>query len=249
MSSRSTSSDDSRHRPGAATADEQLFEPPRFVERREFTHTDPWRVFRILGEFVEGFDELADVHSALTVFGSARASRDDPMYDLALTIVRRIAAHGIPIITGAGPGIMEAANRGAREAGAPSIGLAIELPHEQGPNEYVDRLVQFRYFFVRKTMLVKYSTAFLFFPGGFGTLDELSEALTLKQTGKIHDVPIVLVDTRYWSGLTGWFEETVRRGGKVGEEDLALYQVSDDPEEIEAIVVGAQRRRLNRKAR
>jgi hypothetical protein len=226
---------------------------PPALERREFTHTDPWRVLRILGEFVEGFDELADVRSAVSMFGSARTAPGDPMYRLAVETARRLGAERFAIITGAGPGIMEAANRGAREAGTLSIGLNIELPNSDIPfaqvsNAYVDRLVNFRFFFVRKTMLVKYSSAFVFFPGGFGTLDELFEALTLLQTRRIHDVPVVLVGRRYWDGMARWLEQVVRKEEKVAPGDLRLFSISDDPGEVVDIVVEARRRRSTQHA-
>lgn len=231
------------------TADERLFELPSVLARREFTHTDPWRVLRILGEFVAGFDELADVRSAVSIFGSARTPSTDPMYALATETARRLGSQNFAVITGAGPGIMEAANKGAKEAGTLSIGLNIELPgteytYGQGVNRYIDRLVNFRFFFVRKTMLVKYSSAFLFFPGGFGTLDELFEALTLVQTGRIHDIPVVLVGKRYWGMLIQWLTEVVAREEKVSTADLERFYTSDDPEEVVDIVVEARRRRL-----
>lgn len=223
------SSDPKRPKP-AVTADERLLESPPAVERRLFTSTDPWRVLRIMGEFVDGFDELADVGKAVSIFGSARATVDDEMFALARRTAEFLGKAGFAIITGAGPGIMEAANQGAKDAGALSIGLNIELPHEQGSNPYLDRLVNFRYFFVRKTMLVKYSSAFLFFPGGFGTLDELFESLTLVQTGKIKDTPIVLVGSRYWDPLIEWLRDCVAGEGKISREDLDRFTVVDDPE-------------------
>ena len=214
--------------PPAATADAHLLASP--AEAPAFTTTDPWRVLRIQGEFVHGFDALADLGPAVTVFGSARTPPGDPEYEAARQTARLLGEAGFTIITGGGPGIMEAANRGAREAGAPSVGLNIELPFEQKVNEFVDRAIEFRYFFVRKTMLVKYSQAFLIFPGGFGTLDELFEALVLIQTGKIADFPVVLYGRAYWSG-------TGRRGcarrmladGKIAAADLELLPVVDSP--------------------
>ncbi len=226
----------------AVTADEQLFALPLAPERDAFTHTDPWRALRILGEFVEGFDELADVGAAVTVFGSARAKPDDPMYALATETTRLLGEHGFAIVTGAGPGIMEAANMGAREAGTLSIGLNIELPEEQGANGYLDRLVDFRYFFVRKTMFAKYSLAFICFPGGFGTLDELFESLTLIQTRKIRDMPVVMVGSDYWRGLMGWLTDVVQHEGKISPEDLILAHVTDDPNEVLRIVMDARAR-------
>ena len=223
----------------ARTADEQLLEAPQPLERRLFTRTDPWRVLRILGEFVEGFEELADVHSAVSIFGSARAPADDPTYQLAVQTAASLGRAGFTILTGAGPGIMEAANKGAREAGTLSIGLNIELPHEQGANPYLDRLVNFRYFFVRKTMLVKYSSAFVFFPGGFGTLDELFEALTLVQTKKVKNTPIILVGSEHWRPLLTWLEQCAGQG-KISRTDFDLIDVVDDPEEVTRLVLRAR---------
>jgi len=223
------------------TADERLFAVPLKPEP-DFKHADPWRALRILGEFVEGFDELADVGAAISIFGSARARPDDPMYQLATETARLLGDKGFAIITGAGGGIMEAANRGAREAGTLSIGLNIELPEEQGANQYLDRLVDFRYFFVRKTMFAKYSLAFLCFPGGFGTLDETFESLTLIQTAKIRNMPVVLVGVEYWKGLRQWLEDVVLEGGKISPEDLDLFHVTDDPQEVLGIVTKARRR-------
>ncbi len=241
--SKSSSPDDSPPRDDPqVTADEELFAIPRVAEHRLFTHTDPWRVLRIFGEFVDGFDELADVRAAVSMFGSARAPRDDPTYRLATETARRLGERGFAIMTGAGPGIMEAGNRGAREAKTLSIGLNIEVPHEQHSNPYVDRMVNFRYFFVRKTMLVKYSSAFIFLPGGYGTLDELFEALTLMQTGKIRDMPVVLMGAEYWQGLIDWLTAVVEAQGKISPGDLQLFHVTDSPEKVVDIVVEAWRR-------
>ena len=219
------------------TADEQLFRVPPLAERRSFVDSDTWRVLRILGEFVTGFEELADVRRAVTFFGSARTDPSDPMYQLTVETARLLGQNGFAVVTGAGGGIMEAANKGAREAGAPSIGLNIELPFEQHTNPYVDRTVDFRYFFVRKTLLVKYSSAFIFPPGGFGTMDELSEVLTLKQTRKIGDMPIVLMGKEYWSGWLEWLSKVLVAEGKISPEDLDLFEVTDDPERVLEIVV------------
>ena len=194
-------------------------------------HSDPWRVLRIMGEVVEGFDALADVHEAVTIFGSARTPMTDPMYAKAVEVARLLAKAGCQVITGGGPGIMEAGNLGAREGGSLSIGLNIELPFEQGLNAHVDRGIEFRYFFVRKLMFVKYSSAFVVFPGGFGTLDEMFEALTLIQTDKVKDFPVVLFGKEYWSGLMGWLRNTVAAEGKIALRDLDLMLVTDDPEE------------------
>jgi len=221
----------------AATEDEQLLErhsaPPG---RPAFVDSDPWRALRILSEFVEGFDALAAVGPAVTIFGSARTAAGHPDYELARGIARRLAEHGFAIITGGGPGIMEAANRGCREGGGLSIGCNIELPHEQGLNEYVDLGVEFKYFFARKTMFVKYADAFVIMPGGFGTLDELFEALTLIQTGKIRHFPVVLVGTAYWKGLIDWMEVTQLPAGAVSAEDVALLKLTDDPDEVCEII-------------
>ena len=197
----------------AVTEDERLLTPtppPHPTERRaSFTSTDPWRVLRIMGEFVEGFDTLADVRNAVCIFGSARTKPNDPYYQWGLETARLLAKEGFPIITGGGPGVMEAANRGAQEGGGLSIGCNIELPFEQGTNPYVHRSINFRYFFVRKTMFVKYSTAFVVFPGGYGTMDELFEALTLVQTGKVKQFPVVLFGREYWEGLVAWLRDRV----------------------------------------
>lgn len=226
------------------TADGRLFQPPSIVERRAFVDTDPWRALRILGEFVEGFDELADVRAAVTFFGSARMPPSDPMYQLTVETARLLGQHNFAIITGAGGGMMEAANRGAQEAGALSIGLNIELPHEQKVNPFVDRTVHFRYMFARKTMLVKYSSAFLFPPGGFGTLDELCEVLTLKQTQKIGDIPVVLMGEAYWRGFLDWLDKVVKVERKISPEDLDLFHVTDDPQRVVEIVLEGWRARV-----
>ncbi len=205
-----------------------------FLQRRDtaFAHSDPWRALRILSEFVEGFDALADVPPAVSVFGSARVARDDPMYGLAVELGGLLARADFAVITGGGPGIMEAANKGAHEAGGTSIGCNIELPFEQGINEYCDLGIDFRYFFVRKTMFVKYAEAFVVFPGGFGTLDELFEALVLIQTGKVQQFPVILVGSEFWSGLTGWLERRVLGESKISPNDLDLFTVCDHPAEV-----------------
>ena len=217
------------------TEDERLLaQVPR--ERRAFVKTDSWRVLRIMGEFVEGFDTLSDVYNAVTVFGSARTTPDDPYYEKAVETARMLAREGFPIITGGGPGIMEAANRGAQEGNGLSIGCNIELPFEQGLNPYVERSINFRYFFVRKTMFVKYSTAFIVFPGGYGTMDELFEALTLVQTQKVTSFPIVLLGSAYWTGLVDWLRHTLVDGGKASPKDLDLLHVTDSPEEAVELI-------------
>ena len=221
------------------TQDERLLSGP--TERAAFRETDTWRVLRIMGEFVEGFEELAGLGPAVTIFGSARVGRDDPAYTTAVEVGRLLGEAGFTIITGGGPGIMEAGNRGAKEAGAASVGLNIELPFEQHVNPYVDVEVDFRYFFVRKTMLVKYAQAFVIFPGGFGTMDELFEALTLIQTGKIRDFPIVLFGSDYWGGLLDWVRSAMVSGGKASEADLGLLSLTDSPTEARDIILASTR--------
>src|SRR5690625_4991381 len=199
-------------------------------------HTDPWRVLRIQSEFVDGFDALAELGPAVSVFGSARTSPEDPQYTQAENLGRQLVRAGFAVITGGGPGVMEAANKGASRAGGISVGLGIELPHEQGLNEYVDLGVNFRYFFARKTMFVKYAYGFVVLPGGFGTIDELFEALTLAQTGKVTKFPVVLVGTSYWSGLIDWLREAMVAEGKIASRDLDLITLTDDIEEaVEAV--------------
>jgi uncharacterized protein (TIGR00730 family) len=189
-----------------------------------------------MGEFVEGFDTLANVGRAVTIFGSARVKPDDPQYRDAETTARLLGDAGFSVITGGGPGIMEAANRGARAGGAKSIGCNIELPFEQGVNAYVDVAINFRYFFVRKTMFVKYAEAFVIFPGGFGTMDELFEALTLIQTGKVRDFPVILFGSAYWQGLLDWLRATMLAEGKISAADLDLMVVTDSPEEAVRVI-------------
>jgi len=220
------------------TEDEKLLQ---FSETStdDFTRTDTWRVMRIMGEFIEGFDTLAWVKKAVTVFGSARIGPDDPMYGKAEKVAGLLAEAGFAIITGAGPGIMEAANKGARLAGGRSIGCNIELPFEQGTNPYVDTAINFRYFMVRKTMFIKYSTAFLIFPGGFGTLDETFDALTLIQTGKIYQFPVILFGRHYWAGLIRWLQARVLGEGKISRGDIDLMLLTDDPEEAARVVITA----------
>ena len=237
MSQRSSGSHHS-----SLTEDEQLLQAPP-DERRSFIHTDPWRVLRIMGEFVEGFDTLSDVRNAVTIFGSARTPADDPYYEKAIETAKLLAKEGFPIITGGGPGIMEAANRGAQEGNGLSIGCNIELPHEQGTNPYVERSIDFRYFFVRKMMFVKYSTAFVVFPGGFGTMDELFEALTLIQTGKVKHFPVVLFGRAYFQGLIDWLREVAAGQGKIDAKDLDLLYVTDDPAEVVRRIQKARERR------
>ena len=218
-----------RQAPAAAgTADEGLL---RRVPAT-FTDTDPWRVLRITAEFVEGFDALAEVGPAVSVFGSARVDEDSPLYETARALGGHLADAGFAVITGGGPGVMAAANRGCHEAGGFSIGCNIELRHEQWLNPWVDLGVEFRYFFARKTMFVKYADGFVILPGGFGTLDEFFEALTLIQTGKIQHFPVFLVGTEYWGGLLDWLRSTTLAAGMITEDDLDLVRVTDDVAEV-----------------
>jgi uncharacterized protein (TIGR00730 family) len=228
------------------TEDQQLLKPPSGPEFA-FQETDTWRTLRIMGEFVEGFDALATVGPAVTIFGSARVGRRNRYYGAA----RRLAAAlvregGFAIITGGGPGIMEAANRGAKEAGGVSIGCNIELPFEQGLNEYVDLGMEFRYFFVRKVMFVKYAEAFVIFPGGFGTLDELFESLTLIQTGKVEHFPVVLYGREYWQGMIDWIRSKPLYEEKVSPEDLDLVVLTDDVDEACQAIIRRHEERLEK---
>jgi uncharacterized protein (TIGR00730 family) len=228
--------DPEKHAPGT-TQDEQLLESPG---PDEFTHTDTWRVFRIMGEFVEGFDELATLTRGVSIFGSARTRKDDPFYAAAEETAAQLTRVGFAVITGGGPGIMEAANKGAFEAGGVSIGCNIELPFEQNSNPYLTQGLKFKYFFVRKMMFVKYSLGFIIFPGGFGTLDELFEALTLIQTKKIRNFPVVLFGSSYWEGLLNWVRDPLLKEGKLTQEDLKRLHVTDSPEEVVKIIVDSQ---------
>jgi len=224
-----------------------MTEDRKLLERHaepEFLRSDPWRALRILAEFVEGFDALATLGPAITVFGSARISPTSETYAVAREIGRLLAAEGYAVITGGGPGVMEAANRGCQEGGGMSVGCNIELPHEQDINAYVDLGVEFRYFFARKTMFVKYADGFVILPGGFGTMDELFEALTLIQTGKIRHFPIVLVGSTFFSGLLAWIRSTLLAQGMIAKEDLDLMIVTDDPAEVVRIVKEGSRRQL-----
>jgi uncharacterized protein (TIGR00730 family) len=225
------------------TEDETLLEgpqPPGRHDKEQILVSDPWRVLRIMGEFVWGFDNLADVRDGVSIFGSARTVPSDPHYKAAVQTARLLAQAGIPVITGGGPGIMEAANRGCQEGKGLSIGCNIELPFEQGSNSYLSRSLNFKFFFVRKTMFVKYATAFIVFPGGYGTLDELFEALTLIQTGKVKHFPVILFGRDYWSGLVDWLTKTVAGELKINPGDLKLFQVTDDPAEATRIVIEAR---------
>jgi uncharacterized protein (TIGR00730 family) len=230
--------DDIRTFATPVTEDEKLLSGPS-TDPTDFTRQDTWRVMRIMSEFIEGFDELASVTKGVTIFGSARTHPEDPQYTAAEETARLLAEQGFAILTGAGPGIMEAANRGAKLAGGRSIGCNIELPFEQGANPYVDTLINFRYFFVRKTMFIKYSNAFIIFPGGFGTLDEAFEALTLIQTGKIYQFPVVLFGRHYWAGLIRWIQSRVLGEQKISPGDMDLMIMTDDPAEAAKLVVDA----------
>lgn len=224
------------------TEDEVLLESPPPREESAAVHkaSDSWRALRILGEFVWGFDNLADISDGVSIFGSARTQPGDPQYEAATETARLLAEAGIPVITGGGPGIMEAANKGAFEAGGLSIGCNIELPFEQGTNAYVTRSLLFKFFFVRKMMFVKYATAFIVFPGGYGTLDELFEALTLIQTGKVKYFPVILFGSAYWGGLVDWLRATVAGERKINPQDLDLFRVTDDPAEAVRIIIEAR---------
>ncbi|MDO5699507.1 MAG: TIGR00730 family Rossman fold protein [Dermatophilus congolensis] len=212
----------------------------------DWLHTDPWRVMRIQAEFVEGFGSLAELGPAVSVFGSARLGEGTEAYELSRQVGAELVKAGFAVITGGGPGTMEGANRGAREADGTSVGLGIELPHEQGLNKYLDIAVNFRYFFVRKTMFVKYSEGFIVLPGGFGTLDELFEALTLVQTGKITRFPIVLLGSDYWGGLVDWIRDHLVAEATISPEDIDLIAVTDDPREaVRLIAEGSAVRRSN----
>jgi uncharacterized protein (TIGR00730 family) len=219
-----------------STADQKLLDSR---QRADWKTRDAWRALRILSEFVEGFDSLADLPPAVSVFGSARSKPDSAECELAERVAAALAGAGYAVITGGGPGVMEAANKGASEAGGLSIGLGIELPFEQGLNEWVDIGIDFRYFFARKTMFVKYAQAFIVLPGGFGTLDELFEALTLVQTGKVTRFPVVLMGTAYWQGLIDWLRNTMAVDGKIGPDDLDLICLTDDVEEAVRYIVEA----------
>jgi uncharacterized protein (TIGR00730 family) len=221
---------------GKPTEDEKLLNRDEQWTIEADLVKDSWRVFRIMGEFVEGFDTLAQLGPAVSIFGSARTRPDDPMYDAAEETAALLAESGFAVITGGGPGIMEAANKGAVRGGGESVGCNIELPFEQGMNAYVNTAINFRYFFVRKTMFMKYSEAFVIFPGGFGTMDELFEALTLIQTGKVRNFPVVLFGRAYWQKLLDWLHDTMLADGKINADDLNLAIVTDSPEEAARVI-------------
>jgi uncharacterized protein (TIGR00730 family) len=229
-----------RNQVKAGTTDQRLLDSRG---PSDWVHTDPWRVLRIQSEFVEGFGLLAELPAAVSVFGSARTPSDHPEYAAGQALGGALARAGFAVITGGGPGAMEAVNRGASEAGGVSVGLGIELPFEQRLNDWVDIGINFRYFFARKTMFVKYAQAFVIMPGGFGTLDEMFEALTLVQTQKVTRFPVILYGTQYWSGLIEWLRNTVLPGGKINPADLELVHLVDDVDEAVAIIVDAEKAR------
>ena len=236
---------------GPVTARGRMLKPTttdqRLLDNRgqsDWVHTDPWRVLRIQSEFVEGFGTLAELGRAITVFGSARTVTSDPFYAQAEALGRGLAGAGYAVITGGGPGIMEAANKGCHEAGGQSVGLGIELPFEQGMNEYVDLGMTFRYFFARKTCFLKYSIGYVGFPGGYGTLDEIFEAVTLIQTQKITSFPLVLFGTEFWTPMLDWVRGTVLADGKISPPDVQLFQLTDDVEEVVEIMKHAEREKF-----
>ncbi len=218
----------------ATTTDARLLNP---LQDSSFIHSDPWRIMRIQAEFVEGFGALADAGPAVSIFGSARTTPDDPYYEMTADIARRLVEEDYAVITGGGPGVMEAGNKGAVEAGGTSIGLGIELPFEQGMNDYVDLGINFRYFFVRKMMFVKYSLGFIVMPGGYGTLDELFEALTLVQTHKVSSFPVVLVGSEFWGGLIEWIKTTLLNEGLISPGHEEIFTVVDTAEEAVQVVL------------
>ncbi len=224
---------------GGSTTDTRLLDNRGSAD---WLHTDPWRVLRIQSEFVDGFGALAELGPAVSVFGSARVREGTAAYDLADRVAQRLVEAGFAVITGGGPGVMEAANRGASAAGGHSVGLGIELPFEQGFNEFIDLGINFRYFFVRKTMFVKYAQGFVVLPGGFGTLDELFEALTLVQTRKVTSFPIVLVGSDYWGGLLDWLRDSALGLGTINQSDLDLLRLTDDPDEVTQIMLSMNQR-------
>ena len=205
-------------------------------EKDDFTTQDPWRIFRIMAEFVEGFEELAKIGPAVTIFGSARTKASDKYYKLAEEITFLLAKDGYAIITGAGPGIMEAANKGAKKAGVVSIGLNIQVPVAQKPNRFVTKLLDFRYFFCRKVMFLKYAKASVIFPGGFGTMDEFFETITLIQTQRMDKFPVVLVGSEYWKGLIDWIKKSMLNGDRILEEDLEIFSIVDEPEQVVSVI-------------
>ena len=198
----------------------------------DITVKDTWRLFHIMAEFVEGFENLADIQPAVSIFGSARCQRNDPVYEKAFQLSKLLGKNGFNVITGGGGGVMEAANRGAKEAGTKSVGINIELPFEQKPNPYTNVKLSFRYFFVRKVMFLKYAMAYIIMPGGFGTLDECFEAITLIQTKKLKPFPVILVDSAYWNGLIDWVQSTLLPMSRISKEDMGIIKIIDEPEEV-----------------
>lgn len=207
-----------------------------FLDKEDFTREDPWRVFRIMSEFVEGFEVLSKLDKAVSIFGSARTKPGSPHYKLGEEVAYYIAKAGYAVITGSGSGLMEAANKGAKRAGGHSIGLNIHIPSEQKPNRYVDTLLDFRYFFVRKVMFVKYAKAFVILPGGYGTLDEFFEAVTLIQTQRIPKFPVVLFNSRYWQGLLDWLKKSLLKHGSISKDDLDIFTLVDKPSEAAQVI-------------
>jgi uncharacterized protein (TIGR00730 family) len=201
-----------------------------------FTHEDPWRIFRIMSEFVEGFEILSKVGKAVSIFGSSRIRPENKYYKLTEEIAYLLAKAGYAIITGSGPGVMEAANKGAKRAGGHSVGLNIQIPSEQKPNKYVDTLLDFRYFFIRKVMFVKYAKAFVIMPGGYGTLDEFTEAINLIQTQRISKFPVVLFGSEYWKGMIDWLKKTVLKNGNISQEDINIFKVVDSPKDVVSVI-------------
>ena len=228
------------------TEDEKLLAAPVESKDGNIRGSESWRVFRIMSEFVEGIDAMDGLNAAVSIFGSARTKPEDPQYQQTVDMARMLGEAGFNIITGGGPGMMQAGNVGAREAGVVSVGLNIELPFEQGGNPWVDLGIDFHYFFVRKTIFVKYSHGFVIMPGGFGTMDELFEALTLIQTGKIHNFPVVLFNSSYWGGLVDWIKNTMLGEGKISAEDLDLFLVTDDLAEARDHIVKCHNHRIAR---
>ncbi len=220
--------------------DKELLQSP-CPPNPDFTTQDPWRVLRIQGEMVEGFDALSKIGPAAAIFGSARFTESSPFYQATVSIAEQLAATGLAVLSGGGPGIMEAANKGAYQVNGVSVGCSIQLPHEPAPNPYQTIALKFRYFFVRKLMFIKYAIAFIIMPGGFGTIDELFEALTLVQTDKIDHFPVVLYDRHYWSGLVDWMEERMMEAGCIDRNDLNLFRIADDPGEAAQIVINSTR--------
>jgi len=233
-----------RRQIGNTTEDQILLETPTKADQ-DFTDTDPWRIFKIMGEFVEGFDNMAKVSRGVSIFGSARIEPEDEYYQTAVETGRLLAKAGFAVITGGGPGIMEAANKGALEAGGASVGCNIQLPFEQDSNPYLTTSISFNYFFVRKVMFVKYAVAFIIFPGGFGTMDELFESLTLIQTRKISNFPVILIGKSYWQDMIDWIKNTMLRENKISPDDLRLLFLTDSPEEAVRTIIESQQHGLN----